>query len=84
MLNWLKNILGVAAPKPKAEAPKPVQAKKPAKPKKQAKKPAAKKTSIDLTSMKKNELLAHAKKAGAKANASMKKDEIIDAIKNVS
>ena len=40
----------------------------------------ATKKSVDLTSMKKAELLAHAKSVGAKANASMNKQEIIDAI----
>lgn len=51
--------------------------------KKAAKKPAkatANKKAVDLNSMKKDELLAHAKKAGAKANASMKKADIIAAI----
>jgi len=48
-----------------------------------AKKPArAKKASADFDSMKKDDLLAHAKKVGAKANASMKKADIIKAIKN--
>lgn len=39
-----------------------------------------KKAAVDLNSMKKDELLAHAKKVGAKANSSMKKNDIIAAI----
>jgi hypothetical protein len=76
----------VEAPKkeePKVEQPKPV-----AKTKKQAKKPAPKKkaatktASADLDSMNKTQLLAEAKKRGVKANASLKKAEILEAIKN--
>lgn len=71
-------------------APAVEQAKEPAKPKKQAKKPAAKpkkKTSkkvdsINLDSMSKADLLAHAKANGIKANASLKKDEILARIKD--
>lgn len=37
---------------------------------------------VDLNSMKKNELLAHAKASGIKANASMNKAALIEAIKN--
>ena len=48
-----------------------------------AKKPAKKKAEkVDLDSMKKSELLAHAKAKGVKANASMNKDALIQAIKN--
>lgn len=53
--------------------------KKVAKPKKAATKKTAK---VDLDSMKKDELLAHAKANGIKANASMSKGAILDAIKN--
>ena len=76
----------VKAPEPKVEQAKPV-----AEPKKQAKKPAAKKTATkksakkeagDLDSMNKTQLLAEAKKRGVKANASLKKDEILERIKN--
>mgnify|MGYP000991152034 CR=1 FL=1 len=91
MIKWLKSLFGfdtpdtpviaqepVKAPEPKAEQAKPV-----AKPKKQAKKPATKKAAtVDLDSMKKNELLAHAKANGIKANASMNKAALIKAIKN--
>lgn len=38
------------------------------------------KKAVDLDAMKKDDLLAHAKKLGAKANASMKKADIISAI----
>ena len=48
-------------------------------PKKTATKKAVK---VDLNSMKKDELLAHAKKNGVKANASMNKVDILKAIKN--
>ena len=96
MFNWLKKLFGsdvpdtpVIAQAPKKEAKSHVgkvvkveQANVPAKPKKQAKKPATKKTAkVDLDSMKKNELLAHAKANGVKANASMSKAEILAAIK---
>lgn len=40
------------------------------------------KKSVDLDSMKKDELLAHAKKAGVKVSASMKKADIITAIQS--
>lgn len=60
-----------------APAPKAVKAKAPAK--KAATKKAAK---VDLDSMNKNDLLAHAKANGIKANASLKKEEILERIKN--
>lgn len=68
------------APKPT----KPKQAKPVAKPKTQAKKPApkSKKATVDLDSMDKTQLLAHAKANGIKANASLLKDEILNRIKN--
>ena len=97
MLTWLKKLFGfdvpdtpVIAQEPKKEEVKSqvgkvvkVEQDKPvAKPKKQAKKPATKKAAkVDLDSMKKNELLAHAKANGIKANASMNKAEILAAIK---
>ena len=52
------------------------------KPKKTAVKKTKKKAKVDLDSMKKNELLAHAKANGIKANASMNKAALVDAIKN--
>lgn len=45
-----------------------------------AKKPRKKKEAVDLSAMKKDELLAHAKANGIKANASMNKAELIEAI----
>jgi hypothetical protein len=71
-----------AADKKEAEpAPKAVKAAAPAK--KTTKKTATKKTAkVDLDGMTKNDLLAHAKANGVKANASMKKAEILEAIKN--
>ena len=44
------------------------------------KKKATKKKTVDLSAMKKDELLAHAKKSGVKVNASMKKADIIKSI----
>jgi hypothetical protein len=97
MLKWLKSLLGfdvpstpVIAQEPKKEVKSHVskvvkveQTEPTAKPKKQAKKPATKKAAtVDLDSMKKNELLAHAKANGIKANASMNKAALIEAIKN--
>ena len=90
MFNWLKRLLGIAPVEVKQEPlvlETPVVETKPkktttAKPKKTTTKKAApkKKAAVDLSSMKKDELLAHAKKVGAKANASMKKGDIIAAI----
>lgn len=81
----------VKTPEP-APAPAPAKEKAPAAPKKEtakktpakkaAPKKAAAKTGVDIESMKKADLLAHAKTVGAKANASMKKEEIIAAIKS--
>jgi hypothetical protein len=65
-----------AADKPAAPAPKAVKAAAP------AKKTTKKAAKVDLDSMKKDELLAHAKANGIKANASMNKAALIDAIKN--
>ena len=89
MLKWLKSLFGfdtpdtpviVKEPEPKVEET--------VKPKTQAKKPATKKSATkkseaaDLDSMNKTQLLAEAKKRGVKANASLKKDEILERIKN--
>lgn len=81
MLNWLKQILGIApvTPAPVVEAP---VAEKP-KAKKAAPKKKATKKAVDLSAMKKEELLAHGKKVGAKVNAGMKKADIITAINAV-
>ena len=81
----------VESPAPVEAPAKTEQAKPVAKPKTQAKKPATKKTATkkpakkeagDLESMNKTQLLAEAKKRGVKANASLKKDEILERIKN--
>ena len=89
MIKWLKSLFGLEAPlEPTLQADKDTaeaQSKPAAKPaakkttKKKATKTAAK---VDLDGMKKAELLAHAKKNGIKANASMNKAALIDAIKN--
>lgn len=92
MFNWLKRILGIASAGQVMPTGKPVPTDNailgekvvtPKTPKKTTKKKTAKKTAtVDLNSMKKNELLAHAKANGVKANASMKKADLITAIKN--
>lgn len=78
MFKWLKNLLGfgtVVDVVNEVFPDEPAQ-KSVAKPTKKAQK------SVDLKSLKKAELLAHAKKNGVKANASMNKDAILKAIKN--
>ena len=90
MLKWLKEIFSskektdpvIVKPAPVEEAPKIEQAKPVAKPKTQAKKPATKAEKVDVDNMSKKDLLAHAKKNGIKANASMNKDALVKAIKN--
>jgi hypothetical protein len=83
MLNWFKRILGVAPVEPTPVVETPVVAKPKAKTKAAPKKKTTKKSAkvVDLSAMKKDELLAHGKKAGAKVNAGMKKADIIEAIK---
>lgn len=96
MFNWLKRLFGfdipdtpviAETPAPEVkEEPKSEQAKSVAETKKQVEKPAPKKTAtkkakaVDLSSMNKTQLLAEAKKRGIKANASLKKDEILERI----
>jgi len=72
------NVHNVVSKTP--NGPAKVEAAKPAKKvtKKKATKKAAK---VDLDSMSKNDLLAHAKANGVKANASMNKAAILAAIK---
>ena len=100
MLTWLKKLLGIApASEPlvltdpvkveQVKVPKKATTQKTnkgtaSKPKKATKKTAPKVETVDLSAMKKPELLEHAKKVGAKANASMKKDAIIAAIKDAA
>jgi hypothetical protein len=92
MFNWLKGLFGktvtstgepvktdnaaldevVVAPEaPKAEPKKAAKAKK-----------SKKAETVDLESLNKTQLLEEAKKRGVKANASLKKDEILERIKN--
>ena len=84
MIKWLKSLFGVkeAAPAPKEEAPKPKKAT-PAKIKATKKETKVKKAQDEaLTAMTKSELLDVAKVHGIKANASLKKSELIERIKN--
>jgi hypothetical protein len=84
MIKWLKSLfVGTSVPEvinevAKAE-PKPTSAKKTTTKKKSATKKTAK---VDLDSMSKKDLLAHAKKNGIKSNASMNKAALVEAIKN--
>jgi hypothetical protein len=86
MFIWFKEFFGIT---PKREEPMilkteqhvdiapPATKKTTTKPKKTAKVEA-----VDLDSLGKNELLAEAKKRGIKANASLKKEEILARIKS--
>lgn len=80
MIKWLKRIMGYGTVESVIETvmttPEPYVSggEHP------AKKKATKKKAVDLSTMKKDELLAHAKKSGVKVNASMKKADIIKAI----
>ena len=93
MLTWFKSIFGITPKReeaiaanvtstplvledPVVEAPKPKKKAAP-KPKK-----TTKVESIDLDSLSKTQLLAEAKKRGIKANASLKKEEILDRIRS--
>jgi len=82
MLKWLKSLFGFDVPDTPVIAQKPKVETQPAKIKAKKKAPTQKKVqkSVDLDAMSKNELLAHAKKNGVKANASMKKADILAAI----
>jgi len=85
MIKWLKSLFGFDVPDTPviAQAPAPKPEAKPKAKKTTTKKSATKKAAkVDLDSMKKNELLAHAKKNGIKANASMNKAALVEAIKN--
>lgn len=86
MLNWFKNIFGIT---PKREEPLELtqemrveetpKTKKvtTAKPKK-----ATKKNTVDLANLSKKELLAEAKKRGIPANASLKKEVILERLQS--
>ena len=88
MFTWLKKIFGFDVPDTPVIAQQPkkqvksqvVKVVKVEQPKKATKKKTTNK--VDLSSMSKNDLLAHAKKNGVKANASMKKADILAAINN--
>jgi len=87
MFNWLKKLFGSDVPDTPVIAQQPKEEVKSHVSKvvnvEQAKKPASKKSAkTDLDSMSKNDLLAHAKANGIKANASMKKADILAAINN--
>ena len=86
MFNWLKKLFGSDVPdtpeitkvvvKEETKVSKPATTKKPA-----TKKTSAKKDTVDLDSMSKADLLSLAKEKGLKANASLKKADIISVIK---
>ena len=86
MIKWIKSLFGFDVPDTPviAQAPAPKAETKPAaiKTKKTTKKPATKAAKVDIDNMSKKDLLAHAKKNGIKANASMNKDALVKAIKN--
>ena len=94
MFKWLTNFFrGTSVPEVineiTKEEPAPVEKPKAAPAKKAEKKPTKKtstkkKASVDLDGMSKADLLAHAKANGIKANASLKKDEILERIKSAS
>ena len=82
MFNWFKKLFGSDVSDTPVIAQVKVEEKVEVSTPKETKKPAAKKTNVDLDAMSKNDLLAHAKANGIKANASMKKADLIAAIKN--
>lgn len=87
MLNWFKKLLGVTPVETKVEQPlvltEPVveKTKKPTTEKTKSKK-TNKKEIIDLSGLSKTQLLAEAKKRGIKANASLKKEELLQRLSN--
>jgi|TARA_B110000977_G_C10825297_1_gene395882 hypothetical protein len=85
MITWIKKILGVGPSVPAATKIVNKAIEKTVTkngvghaPKNPKKKPVPK---VDFNSMKKNELLAYAKKNGIKANASMNKAALVKALK---
>lgn len=89
MFNWFKNLFSTSTNEVKQETivledVVPVEVISNETPKKTApkKKAAKKETLVDLDSMNKTQLLAEAKKRGVKANASLKKEELLERIKN--
>lgn len=87
MFTWLKDILGITSKREEAFAPEPLvlqpeqRVEEPPKPKKKAA-AKSKKETIDLDSLSKTQLLAEAKRRGVKANASLKREVILDRIKS--
>ena len=80
MIKWLTNLFkGTSVPEVINEIHKETPAPKKTTTKK---KPATKAAKIDLDSMSKTLLLDYAKANGIKANASLKKAELIKRIKN--
>ena len=82
MIKWLTSLFkGTSVPEVinevAKEAPAPTPKKTATK-----KKPATKAAKVDVDGMSKKDLLAHAKKNGIKANASMNKAALVKAIKN--
>ena len=87
MFNWLKKLFGSDVPDTPEIAKatikeEPISIKEARAPVKTAtKKTSAKKDTVDLDSMSKADLLSLAKEKGLKANASLKKADIISVIK---
>jgi hypothetical protein len=83
MFNWFKKLFGSDVPdtpeiaKVQVKEEVKVEAKPATTKKTPAKKTTAKKASVDLDSMTKKELLALCKEKGIKANASLKRDELV-------
>ena len=80
MFKWLKRVMGYGTVESVIEMQFPSEPRKLDIEKTVTKKVASKKKAVDLSTMKKDELLAHAKKSKVKVNASMKKADIIKAI----
>tara|TARA_B110000305_G_C19295091_1_gene566200 strand:- start:146 stop:454 length:309 start_codon:yes stop_codon:yes gene_type:complete len=85
MFKWLKRVMGYGTVESVIEMqfpsePRKLDIEKTVTKKVSPKKVASKKKAVDLSTMKKDELLAHAKKSKVKVNASMKKADIIKAI----
>ena len=87
MFGWIKNILGITPKREEAFTAEPLvlepeqRVEETPKPKKKTA-AKSKKESVDLDNLSKTELLAEAKKRGIKANASLKKEEILARIRS--
>lgn len=91
MLKWIKGLFGKKDTPQKVYVDKPVvieqpvvekEAKPVTKPTKAAKRQKKAAPTVDYTTMTKDELLREAKKKKIKANASLKKDELIERLKS--